>query len=163
MNAQFQEYLRAINIQHVTKDVVADNQLALVDSKMAQVKRHILMRMAQESDFMAEAAGAPSWAEFSRTEPGAEEPDWHPFFTEAVEKLNNKKIDYLMVRSVSQTFREDGRPKSDIGPGMGLRNQAVYMQTQRGKDGRAWQPWAACVKVLGRFRKYSVRTRKQPS
>lgn len=80
MNGQFQEYLKDNKIQHVTKDVFADNQLALVDSKMAQVKRHILMRMAQESDRMADDAGAPSWAEFLRMEPDAEEPDWHPFF-----------------------------------------------------------------------------------
>ena len=32
MNEEFQEYLRYNNIQHVTKDVMADNQLALVDS-----------------------------------------------------------------------------------------------------------------------------------
>mgnify|MGYP003339375896 CR=1 FL=1 len=101
-------------------------------SQMHQVKKHILMRMAQESDFVAAGRGAPSWAEFLRMEPDAEEPDWHPFFTESVEKLNNKKLDYLMGRTVSQTFRDDGRPKTqDIGPGIGLRNQAVYLQTQR--------------------------------
>ena len=58
MNAQFQEYLRDQKIQHVTKDVMADNQLALVDSKMALMKRHILMRMAQQSDYMGGGCGS---------------------------------------------------------------------------------------------------------
>ena len=42
----------------MTKDVMADNQLALVDSKMGQVKQYILRRMAEESDELAERAGA---------------------------------------------------------------------------------------------------------
>ena len=73
--------MRDNEIQHVTKDVMADNQLALVDSKMGQVKQYILRRMAEESDQMAARAGAPSWADFLRMRSDAEEPDWHPFFT----------------------------------------------------------------------------------
>ena len=100
MNEDFQSYLRNNNIQHVTNDVMADSQLALVDSNMAQVKKHILMRMAQETDFSAMSAGALSWAEYVRSGPASDEPDWHPYFTEAVQKLNNKKLEYLMGRTI---------------------------------------------------------------
>ena len=58
-------------------------------------------------------AGADTWEIFIRSEPDATEADWAPFFTEAIQKLNTKKLDYLMGRSVEQTFKEDGRPPGE--------------------------------------------------
>ena len=107
LSEPFQTYLRDNEIQHVTKDVLADNQIALVDSKMGQIKTYIAQMLATEADLRAGMVGASTWEIFLRSEPTATEADWHPYFTEAIKRLNEKKLDYLMGRSVEQTFEDD--------------------------------------------------------
>ena len=60
LSEPFQTYLRDNDIQHVTKDVLADNQLALVDSKLGQIKRYIWHMLATMADLRAGMAGADS-------------------------------------------------------------------------------------------------------
>ena len=94
MSDEFQDYLRKHKIQHVTKDVMADNQIALVDSKMGVIKKEMFMQMAADADDEARIHGASSWSEWLRTKPDAKEPDWHTYFTNAAKKQNRKPIDY---------------------------------------------------------------------
>ena len=111
MSEEFQDYLRRHKIQHVTKDVMADNQLSLVDSKMGQLKKEMFMQMVKDADAEARIHGISSWSEWLRQKPDAKEPDWHTYFTEAVKTLNRKPLNYLMGQSVKQTFDDDGRPR----------------------------------------------------
>ena len=50
MSEEFQDDLQKHKIQHVTKDVMADNQLSLVDSKMGQLKKEMFMQMVKDAD-----------------------------------------------------------------------------------------------------------------
>ena len=130
MSAEFQDYLQKHKIQHVTKDVMADNQLSLVDSKMGQLKKEMFMNMAKDADAEARIHGISSWSEWLRSKPDAKEPDWHTYFTRAVRELNAKPLDYLMGRSVRMTFDDDGRPRKTYNDAEQEKNEAVYMQTQ---------------------------------
>ena len=62
----FRAYLTEHGIQHIAKDVLADNQLGLVDSEIGRIKRRMFQRMAADNE------GRDG------------EPDWHPYFAEAV-------------------------------------------------------------------------------
>ena len=63
---------------------MADNQLSLVDSKMGQLKKEMFMKMAEDADEEARIHGISSWSEWLRSKPDAKEPDWAPYFPEAI-------------------------------------------------------------------------------
>ena len=74
--------------------------------------------------------GATSWSQWLKKKPDAKEPDWHTYFTNAVKALNEKKLPYLMGRSVDQTFEDDGRPLEMVTKKATEKNEAVYLATQ---------------------------------
>ena len=55
--------VRKHKIKHVTKEVMADNQLSLVDSKMGQLKKEMFMQMVSDADDEARIYGVSSWSE----------------------------------------------------------------------------------------------------